>query len=590
MNSSNIAEASAANADNKVEAVRLVIWDLDDTFWQGTLSEGGIYPLQENIKLVKELAARGIVSSICSKNHFDQAKTVLMDLGVWDFFVFPEIEFAPKGAMVKRIVENVQLRVATILFVDDNHLNLNEVSHYNPGIQVANANELEKLNIDWRLKGKPDPNCERLGRYKILEQKNKNQKNSGGDNEEFLRQSLVRISFHHDIAENFSRIHELVNRSNQLNFTKSRWPEDEKSALQNFKVELEEVFDTHVGYIKVSDRYGSYGICGFYLTQHTLNKTARHFLFSCRAMNMGVEQFVWDKIGRPSVKIVGEVISVLDETQIPDWISIVEDADQVEIVDKGDAATKVLCVRGACDLSMSTHYLRMKYSVIEEFPYPYQSWGIHPVARNVVLSEWTNHGAFKNLLTHIPGIPENHFKSAINDGCADIYVLSFISEIFGAIYRSKSTGLFLHFHNGSIPQKDFRKVSYEEIQKNWHDQTYFSAYNWEFMKLEFEYMGDRPEGLFAADLLEIFQKLKDKKVIVLKLNENFGADWLLNALRRLNEIVLPLAKLFDFKIVDINEFVLSRSDLANEKDPGGHYSKDVYRKIAKRIEQICSEF
>ena len=26
----------------RMESVRLVIWDLDDTFWQGTLTEGGV--------------------------------------------------------------------------------------------------------------------------------------------------------------------------------------------------------------------------------------------------------------------------------------------------------------------------------------------------------------------------------------------------------------------------------------------------------------------------------------------------------------------------------------------------------------------
>ena len=47
--------------------VKLVVWDLDDTFWNGTLSEEAVTPVAENIALVKQLAARGIISSICSK-------------------------------------------------------------------------------------------------------------------------------------------------------------------------------------------------------------------------------------------------------------------------------------------------------------------------------------------------------------------------------------------------------------------------------------------------------------------------------------------------------------------------------------------
>ena len=34
--------------------IKIIIWDLDDTFWKGTLSEGGITPIAENIKLVKK--------------------------------------------------------------------------------------------------------------------------------------------------------------------------------------------------------------------------------------------------------------------------------------------------------------------------------------------------------------------------------------------------------------------------------------------------------------------------------------------------------------------------------------------------------
>lgn len=52
-----------SQTNETAEAVRLVIWDLDDTFWKGTLTEGGIEPILENIELVKLLSARGIVNS-----------------------------------------------------------------------------------------------------------------------------------------------------------------------------------------------------------------------------------------------------------------------------------------------------------------------------------------------------------------------------------------------------------------------------------------------------------------------------------------------------------------------------------------------
>jgi hypothetical protein len=48
------------------ETIKLVIWDLDETFWRGTLDEGGITQyVQAHHDIVVELAQRGIMSSIC---------------------------------------------------------------------------------------------------------------------------------------------------------------------------------------------------------------------------------------------------------------------------------------------------------------------------------------------------------------------------------------------------------------------------------------------------------------------------------------------------------------------------------------------
>ena len=57
--------------------VKMVIWDLDDTFWEGTLAEGTINFIEKNGSLVKGLAERGIISSIVSKNNYNAAKEIL---------------------------------------------------------------------------------------------------------------------------------------------------------------------------------------------------------------------------------------------------------------------------------------------------------------------------------------------------------------------------------------------------------------------------------------------------------------------------------------------------------------------------------
>ncbi len=144
------------------EQIRLVIWDLDETFWRGTLSEEEITPIPAYIELVKTLSARGIVNSICSKNDFALAQQKLIQLGVWEYFVLPRIAFGPKGVMIREIIEAAQLRAPSVLFIDDHVMNLKEALHYNPDLQLAGPDILLSLLDDPRCQGKPDHALERI--------------------------------------------------------------------------------------------------------------------------------------------------------------------------------------------------------------------------------------------------------------------------------------------------------------------------------------------------------------------------------------------------------------------------------------------
>jgi len=85
--------------------VKLVIWDLDDTFWSGTLAEGETTPIERNLEIVKTLTDRGIIQSICSKNDRETALARLAEMGVDEYFVFPRISFDPKGMAIAQLIE-----------------------------------------------------------------------------------------------------------------------------------------------------------------------------------------------------------------------------------------------------------------------------------------------------------------------------------------------------------------------------------------------------------------------------------------------------------------------------------------------------
>ena len=578
---------ASVSPPSKPGKVKLLIWDLDDTLWSGTLAEGGIEERAAVTKLVRTMAARGILNSICSKNDYEQAKAKLVALDIWEYFVFPKIRFAPKGMMIRDIIELCQLRAASVLFIDDNPININEALHYNPQLQICNPEDIESLLDDKRCQGKPDPKLERLSRYKVLEQKDLDRKSADSENIDFLRQSEICVSFHEDVEAEFPRIHDLVNRTNQLNFTKNRWPENEAEALLVFRRELGAHFDSQFGYVKVSDRYGQYGICGFFLIR---NGDCHHFTFSCRALDMGIEQFVWQRLGRPYVPIRGEVVSGLGDA--PDWIAVVEDADfgRETIMAVNDVS---VCVRGACDLAMMTHYLRMRFRTTEEFTFPYVGWGIHSCARAVALHDDLASPANRNLIGKLPGLPARRFESAINTGQSDVYVLSFSSEFFGGLYRSKTTGMIIPLDfmpMAGMPswKKDFQAIDYESIKNDPLGGNMTRA-EWQLLQNELEYIGGFQEGIFRQDVRTIFSRLQGKLVIVLMLNAEIGADhWILSGFATVNNIVRPLTEEFGYERLEMSDFVRSTDDLVAPDDGGVHFSRNVYQNLSKKIAEIIA--
>ncbi|HQT39311.1 MAG TPA: HAD-IIIC family phosphatase [Acidocella sp.] len=565
------------------EGVRLVIWDLDDTFWQGTISEGEVSINDDHVAMILALTNRGIINSICSKNDYDVAKAKLEALGIWDYFVFPEIAWQPKGAMVKNIIRNVQLRPETVMFIDDNETNLNEAKYYLPKLQVAAPDFIKGLLADPRFAGKPDPSATRLARYKVLETKQVEKAAAAGDNTKFLRDSEIRVSFHTDILEQFPRIHELVNRTNQLNFTKNRWPEDIEAAREVFLQE-ETKFGGHSGYVKVADRYGKYGICGFYSIQQ---EDSQHFLFSCRSMNMGVEQYVWTRLNRPFVRVNGGVISDLDAPV--DWISVVDDADaDIEPAANDFRKRLKLCIRGACDMSMLSNFLRVQVDTVEELTFAYQGWEICALPRIVALHEDLQRPENQEIVAKLPGLPPGRFESDINVGTCDVYVMSFSQETFQGQYKHRRTGLIVpmgHFSLGHwLDQKlDYTKVSYDDILS--HGVQNVSRERWAFLASEFEFVGGFNPLQFSSDLAQVFAKLtgKGKHVIIVGLNEVVGHNKpMLEVFGKVNRIVIPMARAAGFDFIDINQLVRNEEDLTPDAG-GSHYSRETYYKLSQII-------
>jgi FkbH-like protein len=346
------------------EAIRLIIWDLDETFWKGTLTEGGIDYVDAHHHMVIELTRRGIMNSICSKNDTEPVKQILEEKGLWDYFIFPSINWEPKGPRLAALVNAVQLRAPTIMFIDDNHLNRNEAVFFVPEMQVLAETALPMLLSDPRFKGKDDRALSRLAQYKLLEARSRNKVESS-DNRAFLKSSNIMVEIDHNIEENLDRVVELINRTNQLNFTKKRLSEDMEVAKREITVRLA-MWNTQAGLVSVRDRFGDYGYIGVYVMHSDGDGSElEHYCFSCRTLGMAVETWLYERLRKPKLKINGEVLTDLFAAHEEiDWINTSGDSSGAL---REQLAGRIL-VRGGCEMQCVSHYLALNAKeVVGEF-------------------------------------------------------------------------------------------------------------------------------------------------------------------------------------------------------------------------------
>ena len=340
--------------------IKLIIWDLDNTLWDGILSQNNpITIFQNRIDFIRKSINHGIVHSICSKNDFETTKLKLQELNIWDLFVFPHIQFTPKGEAIKEIIENMNLRPDNTLFIDDTTINLKEAQFISPELNILNATDNIEPILNNILESIKNIKTNRMEQYRILENKNTVKKNYS--NEDFLLQSEIKITVirNHKNLEFVDRIHELINRSNQLNFTESRI---EKEQL------IEEISDSNDNLtfsVFVWDKYGSYGLVGFVSVYKKESLT--HFVFSCRIMNMGIEQkmFNWMKKTYPKIRN-------LLRPQSAEWVTIVN-SDDVKFLDQLKKAhtpkKKPIRVIANCSSGVIAHYLgKLEETDVDAWP------------------------------------------------------------------------------------------------------------------------------------------------------------------------------------------------------------------------------
>ncbi|WP_375497253.1 HAD-IIIC family phosphatase [uncultured Nostoc sp.] len=280
-----IKEQDVNSKDKDKKVIKCVVWDLDNTLWQGVLLEDKKVSLRENIvEIIQILDSRGILQSIASKNEPATAIAKLEEFGLKEYFLYPQINWNSKASSLKEIANLLNIGIDAIAFIDDQLFELEEVKFSCPKILCINADEIRYI-VDMPVMNPrfitEDSKLRRLMYLNDIE-RNSFEKEFIGTQEEFLATLNMTFTISSAQEDDLQRAEELTIRTNQLNTTGYTYSYDE---LNQFRQS-----DKHKMLISsLEDKYGNYGKIGLALVEcEEVVWTLKLLLMSCRVMSRGV--------------------------------------------------------------------------------------------------------------------------------------------------------------------------------------------------------------------------------------------------------------------------------------------------------------
>ena len=265
--------------------IKCVVWDLDNTIWNGTLSEGDHLILNPHIlDTLRTLDERGILQSIASRNTFDDAWARIQAFGIGDYFLYPEIHWESKGISIARIARNLNISTDSFAFIDDQPFERDEVRFQMPEIRTFDPADLPGLLADDAFIPRFITDESRLRRlmYQSDAKRNAEEKQFKGPGEAFLKTLGMKLEIRPAETHDLERAEELTQRTHQLNTTGIAYSYEDLSALLQSP-------NHRLLVASLTDRYGSYGTIGLVLVELAPSGwDIRLLLMSCRVMSRGV--------------------------------------------------------------------------------------------------------------------------------------------------------------------------------------------------------------------------------------------------------------------------------------------------------------
>lgn len=266
-------------------AVKCVVWDLDNTIWDGILSEGDrLFLNPDAIAIIQTLDSRGILQSIASKNDADRAIAQLQEFGLLEYFIYPQINWNPKSNSLQEIARFINIGIDSLAFIDDSPFELAEVKFALREVACIDAKDIDKI-VDLPVMNPrfitEDSQKRRLMYLSDIKRQEK-EAEFAGTTEEFLSTLEMKLTIATAQESDLQRAEELTVRTHQLNATGYTYSYEELNEFRRSPCH-------QLLISSLEDKYGTYGKIGLTLLHCQAEIwTLELLLMSCRVMSRGV--------------------------------------------------------------------------------------------------------------------------------------------------------------------------------------------------------------------------------------------------------------------------------------------------------------
>ncbi|WP_246021465.1 HAD-IIIC family phosphatase [Paenibacillus lentus] len=266
--------------------IKCIVWDLDDTIWEGTLRENAdniiLRPGIEQVLV--ELDQRGILHSIASRNRLDQVVSKLEEFGIAQYFVSLQCHFSSKAISLRQIAMELNIGLEALAFVDNDSFERFEMNYYYPQVLTFDAQyylELPK-SPSLQVRDVTEESANRRHYMLARQQRKAAERGFQGSREQFLKECQMVLQIQQADPGDYPRIVELSHRTNQMNSLLERI---DRPFVESF-CQLKQ----HMIYVaRLKDRFGDHGLIGtcFVALEGNAMKI-RLFCISCRIEGRGV--------------------------------------------------------------------------------------------------------------------------------------------------------------------------------------------------------------------------------------------------------------------------------------------------------------